>query len=132
MITIRLATVALVVLMLLTGNLNGGLLHPATSVSAEEEPDPLCFSEIQEGHPVMILSSEDLQRWIERQENQPNVSIDPLFENQSQMVFGAGEGSHSLLDHLEYVFVVSPGLKVSVIKAVVVIAGSGLAMVFWK
>ncbi len=102
MITIRLATIALVVLMLLTGNLNGGLLHPATSVSAEEEPDPLCFSEIQEGHPVMILSSEDLQRWIERQENQPNVSIDPLFENQSQMVFGAGEGSHSLLDHLEY------------------------------
>lgn len=102
MTKIRLATIFLIFLMLLTGNLNSTLFRSVTSVCAEEEPDLLCLSEVQENYPVMVLSSEELQRWIERGENLPVTTSPIKFEIQSQMDFGAGEGYRSLLGHLEY------------------------------
>ncbi|NQT73899.1 MAG: hypothetical protein HQ553_14215 [Chloroflexi bacterium] len=95
MTKIRLAVIFLIVLMLLTGNLNSALLHPTTLVSAEEAAG--------QGYSAMILSSEELQRWIEHRESLPEANVVPKFESQSQMDLGAGEGSYSLLNHLEYV-----------------------------
>ncbi len=103
-IVTRCLLVILSVGILINSNLNNVVFQTENRVSADGDTDQCQTFEfgVEFEYPLILQSREKRLSWIEHHESLPEAHIDQYVRYRAQLDYGAGEGSFSLLDHLEY------------------------------